>query len=198
MALAVTRLPRNLVAVTRASSAQRVDRKLAVVTVNRTQISGGAASLPSAPASAAWGNITGTLVNQLDLKAALDAKANAVGGSLGQNVSTITSGPPLSALKVVKRSGVYASTDTIGDRNAVLGVTKAAVGASTQVEVVTSGVIADALFTLTPNLPVFLGVNGDLTQTAPVFPAAPFRVQIGKALTATELLVEIGQPILLS
>lgn len=62
---------------------------------------------------------------------------------------------------------VPAMSDNIGDIAAFLGVTQQGGAAGAPVSVVISGYVGDTSFNFSPTLPVFLGADGQLTQTAP-------------------------------
>lgn len=104
---------------------------------------------------------------------------------------TLTAGEALSALRAVtlNASGeaVYASTDTIANAQ-VVGITMGAASSGQQVGVKTFGPMIDASWSFTKG-PVFLGTNGALTQTAPT--GGAIAVQVGKALTTTQLFVDV-------
>lgn len=72
--------------------------------------------------------------------------------------------------------------------NVVLGLSLTAAAADADVWVGRSGQLTDAAWTWTPNSPVWCGVDGVLTQTAP---SEGWLVQVGDALTATKLLLHI-------
>jgi hypothetical protein len=78
----------------------------------------------------------------------------------------------------------------------VVGVTKAAAGAGQAVESVFSGRVESAGWGLTPDEPIFLGVNGALVQVLP--PSALFQKIIGRAVSATSAVIEIQPAIFLA
>lgn len=104
---------------------------------------------------------------------------------------TLTAGASLSALRAVtldaSGNAVYASNATIADAQ-VVGVTITSASSGAAVNVKTFGLITDASWSWTKG-PVYLGTNGALTQTAPT--GGAIVVQVGKAMTATKLLVDI-------
>lgn len=120
----------------------------------------------------------------------------ATGGLVPLNVDlSLTAGVNLSALRAVTTDGsgnaVYASNDTLSNA-VVVGITETAANAGGAVSVRTAGVVEDSSWTWTKG-PVFLGINGTLTQSAPT--AGAIVVQIGRAITATKLQVDI-EPII--
>lgn len=103
----------------------------------------------------------------------------------------LTAGVSLSALRAVTTNSsgqaIYASTDTLGNAQ-VVGITMGAASSGAQVGVKTFGPLSDASWNWTKG-PVFLGINGALTQTAPS--GGAIIVQVGRALTATQLFVDV-------
>lgn len=104
---------------------------------------------------------------------------------------SLAAGTNLSALRAVTTNGsgeaVYASNDTLLNAQ-VVGLTVNAANSGNNVTIKTNGVITDASWNWTKGT-VYLGTNGQLTQTAPSGGAVI--VHVGKALTATKLQVDI-------
>jgi hypothetical protein len=94
-------------------------------------------------------------------------------------------------VKAVAGGFAYASADQIGDLGHVTGLTTGAAADGASVDVQVSGEIDAGYWTWTPG-PVFLGLNGQLTQSPG---SAAFIQQVGMALSATRLLIEIFTPI---
>lgn len=120
----------------------------------------------------------------------------ASGGLVPLNVDvSLVAGVSLSALRAVTTDNngraVYASPATLSDA-VVVGITSTAANALEAVSVATAGIVEDSSWTWTKG-PVFLGTNGTLTQSAPT--AGAIVVQIGRAITATKLQVDI-EPII--
>lgn len=114
------------------------------------------------------------------------------GGLVPLNVDlSLTAAVNLSALRAITTDGsgnaVYASNDTLSNA-VVVGLTETAANAGSAVSVRTAGIVTDANWTWTKG-PVFLGTNGALTQTAPS--GGAIVVQLGRAITATQLLIDI-------
>jgi hypothetical protein len=91
----------------------------------------------------------------------------------------------------------YASNDNLADLTAPLWVTTGAVDAGEQGEAVILGPITEPSWSWTPG-PVYLGVDGMLTQVPPTAPAAVFLAQVGFATSATTLFVARNPSIKLS
>lgn len=104
---------------------------------------------------------------------------------------SLVAGTNISALRAVTTNGsgeaVYASNDTLSNAQ-VVGLTVNAANSGNNVTIKTNGVITDASWNWTKGT-VYLGTNGQLTQTAPSGGAVI--VHVGKALTATKLQVDI-------
>lgn len=104
-----------------------------------------------------------------------------------------TASRPLSGHRVVTPledgSLDYASNDNPGHLAAPLWVTATAAGTGGEIEFVVIGLMTEPSWSWTPG-PVYLGVNGVLTQTPPAAPAAAFLAQVGFATSATSLFVD--------
>lgn len=101
----------------------------------------------------------------------------------------VAAGSALSALRVVRPDAigraVYASSNTVADAEMVYGMTiTAAAGAGLPVTVLLSGYYTDASWAWDLTKPIWLGVNGVLTQTSP---ATGFTQAVARPLTATSL-----------
>ena len=107
----------------------------------------------------------------------------------------LTAGANLSALRAVTTNSsgqaIYASTDTLGNAQ-VVGITLGAANSGEQVGIKTFGTMTDAGWNWTKGA-VYLGTNGQLTQTAPS--GGAISVQVGRALTATQLFVDVDTTI---
>lgn len=120
---------------------------------------------------------------------------NINGGTAGSFLS-MTAGAAVSALRVVRANGageaVYADHATGYD--GVVGITTTAVSMGALVTIQYGEALSDGSWAWTPGQPIFLGVNGVLTATAPSSGAV---VRVGRAVSATKIIVEIEQPIVL-
>jgi hypothetical protein len=98
----------------------------------------------------------------------------------------------LSSLRVVKQVDSvvsYSSSDDDNSSYTTIGITRTA---GTTVIVVKTGEIVDPSFSFTVNEPLFLNTNGFFSHTAP---STGFILQVGVALSATKMLVDIGEPL---
>ena len=104
---------------------------------------------------------------------------------------SLTAGASLSALRAVTSNSngeaVYASNDTLANAQ-VIGITSNAASAGAGVTIKTSGILTDASWSWTKGT-VYLGTNGQLTQTTPS--GGAYIVHIGRALTATTLQIDV-------
>lgn len=92
---------------------------------------------------------------------------------------------------------VYADNATASHAWASVGVTTAAAASGSVVEVAVTGEIIEPSWSWAPGLPVFVGANGALTQTAPQAAGVFCRV-IGAAKNATSLLVGAQIPVFIA
>lgn len=100
--------------------------------------------------------------------------------------------------RVVKATATgfdYADSTVLSDAQAVVGITGGAASASSEVTVITSGKVTEPSWSWTVGQNVYLSTNGLMTQTAP---SSGFLIVIGKALSATTLLISINTPITLA
>ena len=91
----------------------------------------------------------------------------------------------------------YADSSDETHADDVFGVTIAAASSGASVNVVRLGEVTEPSWTWTPLEPIFAGLNGQLTQVVPTYPAHEFSLIIGHATSATTAFIDIGQPILL-
>lgn len=76
----------------------------------------------------------------------------------------------------------------------VIGITTGAANADTLAEVQISGLQAEPSWSWLPNLPIFVGTSGTLTQTVP---ATNTVLQIARPVTQTKIFIDLQQPIYL-
>lgn len=89
----------------------------------------------------------------------------------------------------------YASADDATHADDVQGITLHAVSAGVLVNVQGGDEVVEPSWAWTPFEPVYLGLNGQLTQVIPERPNAAFLLTIGFASGATSLVVRIEPPI---
>lgn len=94
---------------------------------------------------------------------------------------------------VVNNSGFveYASADNILTAKSVVGITTQSAGAGANVNVQTAGDVEDSTWSWTAGLPIYLGLNGFLTQDQNV---GLFQLQVANASSATKIIVGIKMP----
>lgn len=119
------------------------------------------------------------------------------GASADQSATIFTAGAALSGHMAVRAVGdgsvLYASADQPGQAGTLVGVTTGAAASGAQVSVVADGPIDEPSWSWAPG-PVWLGLNGALTQG---LPQSGILQRVGLALSPTRLLVAIQPPILL-
>lgn len=99
------------------------------------------------------------------------------------------------AVIAVGATGVdYAEANNLIHAGLVLGITTTAAVQGASAVVQTSGEIEYSGWAFTPNKPVFVGSNGHLTQAVPSPANSKFQQQIGTALSANKLHIQIFQP----
>lgn len=80
------------------------------------------------------------------------------------------------------------------DFSQALGLTTNAAIGGDYLTVITGGLVYEPSWTLTPNQAVYLSVDGLLTQTVPTTGTL---LQIGFAVSPTEMFIKLGTPIIL-
>lgn len=88
----------------------------------------------------------------------------------------------------------YADANNIAHAGLVLGITTTAAAKGDRAAVQTSDDAEHDGWAFTPNKPVFVGSNGMLTQVVPTTSNSKFHQQIGTALSANKLHIQIFQP----
>lgn len=106
---------------------------------------------------------------------------------------------PLSAPRAVRGLGDarldYASALDPDHRAAVLGITVTAADTGTAVDLVLAGPLTSVGWGLTAGLPIFLGADGQVVQTAP--PGAAFLLRLGHAAEPDTAVIRIAPAITL-
>lgn len=117
----------------------------------------------------------------------------------GQLIVKRIAAEPISALKLVKSAGLneceIASSNGTYEDSQVLGLALNAGGIGDEIKILIVGVTKDASFVFTQDEPLFLDPLGNVTETAPT---TGFRVQVGRVLGNTEILIELKENIQLA
>lgn len=115
------------------------------------------------------------------------------GGSTSYPAGSLT---PLSGHKVVKLTAdgtlVYADCRSAFDALTMIGVITNAVNPGDTVIPVSEGIVTHLGWAWTPNQPIFLGIDGDLTQVLPG--TAVFVKRLGLALSSTSIALNFTSP----
>lgn len=118
-------------------------------------------------------------------------------------VVTMTAGSALGGHRIVAQSPtnnntvVYADASNSAHANLVFGMTLNAASSGGSVDVAVCGEFTEPTWNWTLGLPIFLSVDGTLTQTAPTSSVADFSLVVGFPITPTKLFVNIREPIFL-
>jgi hypothetical protein len=112
----------------------------------------------------------------------------------------LVSGTNLSGHRAISTNSsgeaIYADNSTTELASAAIGITTGASTTGSIIYAITNGgTIVEPSWSWTPQLPIFLGTSGLLTQTAPTIGAI---LQLGIALSATKMIVDIKMPIILT
>jgi hypothetical protein len=139
------------------------------------------------------------------------------GGPSGVRGETGEPGPPGSATSLLEgparvgglsghqavyltNTGVmeYASYDQVDHGDELLGVTPGATSAGLSATAIAFGPLVEPTWNWTVGSPVYLGLNGALTQTYPTSPGADFSRVIGYPLNSTTLFISCQPAIYLA
>lgn len=90
---------------------------------------------------------------------------------------------------------IYATSDDVSLAFRVVGISTGAASSGASITVQDKDVMTHGGWSWTPGQLIYLGLNGVLTNTVPV--SATFILVMGKALSATSILVGIQPPIAL-
>jgi hypothetical protein len=116
-----------------------------------------------------------------------------------QVIRRLVAGASLSGGRVVRAdaSGLaqYADSGTPAHASAVCGITRTAIALGDAGDVVESGYMDDPAWAWTPGGVLFCGPAGQLSATAPT---SGYSRQIGIALTATLVRVQLGEVVILA
>jgi len=88
----------------------------------------------------------------------------------------------------------YADSTNMLHRHIVIGITKHASTAGSNITIQTFGIMSEPTWNWIVGEPIFVGTNGLLTQTPP---SAGFSLIIAKAITPTDIFISIEQPIII-
>lgn len=105
---------------------------------------------------------------------------------------TVLAAEALGGHRAVTADGFHAEPE---EANAVAGITLTSAATGASVVVVSSGLMQEDSWNWTPNLPVFFGASGVLTQTAP---NAGLIRRIAWAITPTKINVDMMPPIVVA
>lgn len=98
------------------------------------------------------------------------------------------------AVRLLAGEAIYADHASIIDANVVLGITRGAAAAGAVAQIQFGGLMTEPSWSWTPDLPVFVGVAGVLTQTPP---ASGFSLIVGIATRPIQILIGAKLPIVL-
>ena len=88
----------------------------------------------------------------------------------------------------------YASSNIAEHSFSIVGVLKDAIAVGDSGKALIQGSLSDSSWNWTLGTPIYLGVDGMLTQSAP---STGFQIILGKPTSPTTVYFEIGEPILL-
>lgn len=98
------------------------------------------------------------------------------------------------AVILSETGAVYADNMSLSHSGRVSGITTGSAASGQPVSIQSAGKITEPSWSWTPGNDIWLGTNGQLTQTFPVAPV--FTQRLGYAISATEMWIEIIPPII--
>lgn len=108
----------------------------------------------------------------------------------------------ISGHRIVSLNGLgeveYASSGNITQANRIVGMTMNAAVPGGLVSVQKFGELTEPSWNWTLSQPIYLSIDGALTQTPPSTPASQFSVIVGFPISPTAIFVNIGNPIILT
>lgn len=120
------------------------------------------------------------------------------GGGSGSPLISLVAATDLIAFKVLTSDATgkatYADAGTLAHAGRVIGVGTVASLTGGSVTIAEDGVLSNAGWAWSPGVPLYLGISGDIVTTQ----VGVFSVQIGYAITATSIQVNIGNSIIRS
>lgn len=118
-------------------------------------------------------------------------------------VVTMVAGSALGGHRIVAQSPsandtvIYADASNSAHANLVFGMTLNAASEGGNIDVAVTGEFSEPSWTWSLGQPIFLGLNGTLTQTIPTSSVADFSLVVGFPITPTKMFVNIREPIFL-
>lgn len=92
-------------------------------------------------------------------------------------------------------AGEIEYADPLGDSNRPVWLTLGAVMSGAPTDVLTFGEHEEGSWAWNPDLPIWLGLNGTLTQTLPTYPTSGFLMQVATVIDPTTLFFEPKQAV---
>jgi hypothetical protein len=92
----------------------------------------------------------------------------------------------------------YADAANLAHLGRIIGITVVAVDADASCQVQNFDQLDEPSWNWDTSKPVYLGLNGVLTQQVPALPGAKFSMVVGFPISSTSLFVNLREPIILS
>lgn len=120
-------------------------------------------------------------------------------GPAGSAIQTLTAGEALGGHRFVVSdaagNAIYADQSIATHANKVLGMTTGAALLGASVQIQQSGEYVEPTWTWALDTPIWLGLSGLMTQTAPT---TGFSMIVGFPITSTKILIAMREPIFLN
>lgn len=144
--------------------------------------------------------LAGSLPVQSYPQSIIDYVDDAIAGVVAGESKTLYSDnliatQPLSALRVIDLTTLgYASVNNLNQAFVSLGFTTQAVNVGASFNVITQGITSDSSWNWQLDKPIFLGINGTLTQT---YPSGAFVKIIATPISSQKIFINFGESIIL-
>jgi hypothetical protein len=146
------------------------------------------------------------IVNNNDSPISFNAGGDSISFSVNDGIVNIgtsniiegTAGAAIGGHRAVISSAgkiYYADQANLDHVNRILGITLNAAENNAKIKIQNYGELVETSFNFTPDMPVFVGTNGVLTQ---IIPSSGFIQQIAIALSSTKIFIENKSPIIIS
>ena len=117
-------------------------------------------------------------------------------------IPDVISGSNLSGHRIVyldtNGDAQYASSNNINHIGKVVGITTSATTTGSTTEIRTMGKFEEPSWNFDVNLPIYLGIDGLITQVTPALPNSLFSQIVGYVINPTNIYIQLQTPIILN
>lgn len=141
--------------------------------------------------------------NQLNILSIGEQGPQGVAGLSGTSfIPNVNSGSNIGGHRIVyldtNGDARYASSDNIAHLGKVVGITTSSSTTGSPVEIRTMGKFEEPSWNFDVNLPIYLGIDGLITQVTPSLPNSLFSQIVGYVVNPTTVYIQLQTPITLT